>query len=171
MGVEGDFVLNIVCVSVYFWLFLFEFCNVYFSGTYTIIQKYRDKCGVLEYFIAGITSGVLYKFTLGPRGWIVGAGVGRLEIKAFKLFVIVVFATGGVLGLVGGGLTNLLLNLSGMTMDEARLWQNHWQEKRIRYNAKKMEEHREKEENILLYKYSQAHADEKVSLDNLENKT
>lgn len=75
-----------------------------------------------------------------------------------------------MLGLVAGGLTNLLLSLSGMSMEEARLWQNYWKDARNRYDAKKYEEHRQKEENILLYRYSQAHADEKVSLDKVENK-
>lgn len=48
------------------------------SGTYTIIQTYRNKCGIIEYVAAGVTSGVIYKFNMGPRGWVVGAGVGKL---------------------------------------------------------------------------------------------
>lgn len=75
------------------------------------------------------------------------------------------------MGLVAGGLTNALLALTGMTMDEARLRQNYWQEERLRYDARKTEERRQKEENVLLYKYSQTHADAKIALDDLENKT
>lgn len=72
---------------------------------------------------------------------------------------------------MAGGATNLLLSLSGMSMEEARGWQNYWKEERKRYDVRKSEEHRQKEENILLYRYSQAHADEKVSLDKVENKS
>lgn len=56
-------------------------------------------------------------------------------------------------------------------MDEARLYQNRWQEERKRYDARKAEEHRQKEQNVLLYKYSQTHSDAKVTLDNVENKS
>lgn len=75
------------------------------------------------------------------------------------------------MGLIGGGLTNLLLGLTGMTMEEARFWQSNWQEERSRYHAKKLEEHRQKEENTLLYDYTKSHADVDVNLENLDNKS
>lgn len=33
-----------------------------------------------EYIIAGGVSGFIYRFKMGPRGWIVGAGLGRYSI-------------------------------------------------------------------------------------------
>lgn len=56
-------------------------------------------------------------------------------------------------------------------MKEARYWQNHWQDERSKFHAKKLEEHRQKEENILLYDYSKSHTDANVSLENLEKKS
>lgn len=74
--------------------------------------------------------------------------------------------------MIGGGLTNLLLNVSGMTMEEARYWQSHWVDMRTQYHGKKAEEHRQKEENILLYKYSKTHPDgDKLHLDHVDHKS
>lgn len=58
-----------------------------FRTTYTVIQKYRNKCGIVEYIAAGMTSGFLYKFNMGPRGWLVGAGLGKLQIKMFNIIL------------------------------------------------------------------------------------
>lgn len=150
MELEIVFIFNKFCVSRLFMQSLQSY-SLIFRGIYTLIQVYRNKCGVLEYIIAGSTTGALYKFNMGPRGWVVGAGLGS------------------VLGLIGGGLTNLLLSLAGMSMDEVRFWQTHWKEERRRYTFKKAEELREKEQNTLLYNYAQSH-DESVTLDKIENK-
>lgn len=81
------------------------------------------------------------------------------------------FGTGAVLGLLGGGLTNLLLGLTGMTMEEARYWQNHWQRERSRYIHRTAEEHRQKEENVLLYEYSKAHENLGLNLENVDSES
>lgn len=47
-----------------------------FSGLTTTISAYRGENGILEHSIAGTLAGFLYKFKLGPRAWIVGAGLG-----------------------------------------------------------------------------------------------
>lgn len=87
MVMENNFIFNNICVtSIFHRYFCFGF-NIYifnFSGTYTIIQAYRNKCGIIEYWIAGATSGLLYKFNLGPRGWVVGAGLGKLSLDYIK---------------------------------------------------------------------------------------
>ncbi|VEN48696.1 unnamed protein product [Callosobruchus maculatus] len=48
-----------------------------FVGISTIIQVYRGKYGISEYAVAGGTAGAMYKFNMGPKGWIVGAGLGN----------------------------------------------------------------------------------------------
>lgn len=72
-----------------------------FSGLSTIISKYRDKSGVLEYSVGGLVTGAIYKFGLGPKGMISGGFFG------------------GLLGTFGGYLIYITLKLSGTTMEDA----------------------------------------------------
>ncbi|XP_018333781.1 RPII140-upstream gene protein [Agrilus planipennis] len=88
------------------------FCTTYMTVS-TFVSTYRNKHGILEHVIAGATSGFLYQLQVGPKAWIVGAGLG-------------VF-----LGAIGGSCTLALLKLSGMTMEETRYWQNKWKSPRL----------------------------------------
>ncbi|CAH1969568.1 unnamed protein product [Acanthoscelides obtectus] len=103
-----------------------------FSSTFvavsTMIQVYRGNYGISEYVIAGSTTGALYKFNMGPRGWIVGAGVGS------------------VLGLACGCATVGLLKLAGMSIEDARYWQYQWKRGRMEYLRKGIEEHLDQDE-------------------------
>lgn len=47
-----------------------------FRGLSTIISRFRDKSGVLEYSLAGLITGSIYKFGLGPKGMISGGFFG-----------------------------------------------------------------------------------------------
>lgn len=87
------------------------FCTTYIGLT-TTISAYRGENGILEHSIAGTLAGFLYKFKLGPRAWIVGAGLGV------------------ILGSIGGIATSSLLNATGMTMEEVRYWNYKWSQSR-----------------------------------------
>lgn len=49
----------------------------FYRGISTTISVYRGKTGIVEYVAAGVVSGSLYKLNMGPRGWIVGGGLGK----------------------------------------------------------------------------------------------
>nr|CAH7739532.1 unnamed protein product [Callosobruchus chinensis] len=55
-----------------------------FVGISTMIQVYRGKYGFSEYVIAGSSTGAMYKFNMGPKGWIVGAGLGNFNCIQFS---------------------------------------------------------------------------------------
>lgn len=78
----------------------------YFTTTYvaisTCVSTYRNKNGVLDHAIAGLVTGFSYKFTMGPRAWLVGAGLGC------------------ALGTFAGSITVLLLKLSGVSMEDVK---------------------------------------------------
>ncbi|VEN48695.1 unnamed protein product [Callosobruchus maculatus] len=99
-----------------------------FVGISTIIQVYRGKYGISEYAVAGGTAGAMYKFNMGPKGWIVGAGLGS------------------VLGLACGCATMGLLKLAGMSIEDARYWQSQWKHGRMEYLRKGMAEHLEEKD-------------------------
>lgn len=42
----------------------------------TVISRFRGKSGVLEYSLAGLFTGSIYKFGLGPKGMIAGGFFG-----------------------------------------------------------------------------------------------
>ncbi|KAJ8870591.1 hypothetical protein PR048_029614 [Dryococelus australis] len=90
-----------------------------FSSTYmlvtTALSVYRGKSSILEYTVAGGISGALYKINLGPRGMLVGGVLGSL------------------LGLVAGGSSLLLLDLTGTSMENVRFWHYKWKELRIQH--------------------------------------
>ncbi|XP_072384294.1 complex I assembly factor TIMMDC1, mitochondrial [Diabrotica undecimpunctata] len=99
-----------------------------FVAISTMIQVYKGSYGISEYTIAGTTTGALYKFNMGPRGWIVGG------------------ALGGVLGTVCGGVTCGILKLAGISMEEARYWQKNWKQSRVDYFNKGVKEYMAKED-------------------------
>lgn len=94
--------------------------------------------------------------------------MSKTAVITLKIHVV-----GVVLGLFGGGLTNFLLHLSGMTMEEARYWQQHWRDRREQVVYAKAIEKREKEEFELLHEHSLKYKDNKeLIIDNEdENKT
>lgn len=89
-----------------------------FTGSYilitTSIATYRGKSSLIEYAAAGFLTGTCYKFSLGPKGMLVGG------------------ALGGVLGGVAGVISLAILRLSGTTMEEIRYWQYNWKKDRDR---------------------------------------
>ncbi|XP_063218014.1 RPII140-upstream gene protein [Bacillus rossius redtenbacheri] len=88
-----------------------------FSGSYmlvsTALSVYRGKSSVLEYVAAGCVTGALYKFNLGPRGMLVGGLMGS------------------VLGLMAGGCSLALLDMTGASIENVRFWQYKWKEQRL----------------------------------------
>ncbi|KAB0794775.1 hypothetical protein PPYR_11614 [Photinus pyralis] len=107
-----------------------------FSSTYivvsTLYSTYRGKNGILEHTAAGTVAGSLYKFKLGPPAMLVGGLVG------------------GALGSVAGVATNVLLKLSGMTMQEVRYWNYKWLKKRSDKYNEEFKKHIEKDQIELL---------------------
>lgn len=66
----------------------------------TVISRFRDKSGVLEYTVGGMVSGAIYKFSLGPKGMVSGGFFG------------------GLIGTFGGSMLYIISKLSGVTMNE-----------------------------------------------------
>lgn len=44
-----------------------------------MIQTYKGEYGISEYVVAGGLTGTMYKFNMGPRGWVVGGGLGSFS--------------------------------------------------------------------------------------------
>lgn len=57
-------------------------------------------------------------------------------------------------------MTNLLMSLTGMNMDEVRYWQMRWKQQQEVGAFKKYEEQRQKENMILLYEHNMKHKQE-----------
>lgn len=89
--------------KIYFNLVLTETFNflIIFSGLSTVISRFRDKSGVLEYSVGGLLTGALYKFSLGPKGMLAGGFFG------------------GLIGTIGGLVLFISSKASGITMDDA----------------------------------------------------
>lgn len=87
---------------------------------------------------------------MGPRGWIVGSGLGA------------------GLGLVCGTTTYGLLSLTGMSMDQMRYWQNYLGKTRSEAFNKAVREEIETEELGVLKLHNDVIGDAGKSLDNLE---
>lgn len=83
------------------------FCCM-FSTLSTCASAYRGKLAVENYTFGGAMTGFIYKMNLGLRAALVGGGLGS------------------ILGTICGGLTVLILNLSGVTMDEVYTAQQEW---------------------------------------------
>lgn len=86
MGFETSNIFYTIHVNI-FSIFLKIDHNIVDSrGISTGISVYRGKTGIVEYVTAGMVSGVLYKLNMGPRGWLVGGGVGKITIINKKNF-------------------------------------------------------------------------------------
>ncbi|KAL1495097.1 hypothetical protein ABEB36_010568 [Hypothenemus hampei] len=121
-----------------------------FVGISTVIQTYRNKYGILEYLSAGAISGWIYKFYQGPRGWVAGASVGS------------------VLGLTCG-LTSLgLLKLTGLSLEEARYWQNKWSDDRTAYIRKGLTQQYENKDIAVLKLHDEEVGEAGKTLENLD---
>lgn len=79
------------------------FTAMYMSSV-TMMSVYRGKSGIIEHVIGGGVAGLSYKFLQGPRASLVGGFVG------------------GVLGLITGCLSLVLMRSTGMTIEEIRHW-------------------------------------------------
>ncbi|CAH1112808.1 unnamed protein product [Psylliodes chrysocephalus] len=120
-------VTNSFAKGAFKWGWRIALFSTSFVAISTMIQTYKGEYGISEYVVAGGLTGTMYKFNMGPRGWVVGGGLGS------------------VLGLGCGAATLGLLKLAGISMQEARYWQNHWQDNRTKYFRKGMAEYIEKE--------------------------
>lgn len=127
-----------------------------FSSSYvfitTVISVYRGKSSMLEYVTAGAVTGGLYKINLGLRGMLVGSGLGS------------------VLGGMAGGITLLILNTSGMTMEEVRYWQYKWKEERNKTIREAVIKQTKSEEDQILALHNEQNGPDKISLDNIPDK-
>lgn len=52
----------------------------------TSISVYRGKSSILEYLVGGGVTGALYKFSMGPRGMLVGGALGNINNYALYFF-------------------------------------------------------------------------------------
>lgn len=121
-----------------------------YVGITTIISVYRGKSSMVEYVTAGTVTGAAYKFNLGLRGILVGGGLG------------------GALGSVAGGLSLLILNATGMTMEEVRYWQYKWKRERDSTINEAIKTQIKIDEDNILEEHDKKIGTEKISLDNLE---
>ncbi|KYN10586.1 hypothetical protein ALC57_17191 [Trachymyrmex cornetzi] len=83
------------------------FCFI-FSSITTCTSSYRGKIALENYMLGGSIAGLLFKMNMGLRGALVGTGLG------------------GILGGACGGVSLLILKLSGRTIDEALEAQKNW---------------------------------------------
>lgn len=82
---------------------------IFFCSTITTCTTtYRGKVAVENYILGGSVTGFLNRMNLGLRASLVGAGLG------------------GTLGGISGGLTVLILYLTGTTIDEVLKVQHDW---------------------------------------------
>jgi hypothetical protein len=125
------------------------FCTT-FAGISTTISVYRGKTGIVEYVAAGVVSGSLYKLNMGPRGWIVGGGLGA------------------VLGFTAGCVTLGLMKLTGMSMDEVYYWQQHWEQERSDYVNKGISDYLAKEEGEVIQDHNRRVGNAGKILENLD---
>ncbi|CAG9767213.1 unnamed protein product [Ceutorhynchus assimilis] len=123
--------------------------SVSFIGLTTLIQVYRGKYGVMEYVGAGAATGFLVKFNGGPRTWVVSSAVGS------------------TLGLICGGTTLGILKLSGLSMEEARYWQQKWKNHRSEHFRKGIADYLEKEDFAVIKIHNDEVGEAGRSLDNL----
>lgn len=70
------------------------------SGVSTFVSRFRGESAILEYSLAGLLTGTIYKFGLGPKGMISGGFFGT------------------VLGTFAGLAIYGLTKMTGITVDE-----------------------------------------------------
>ncbi|XP_071573996.1 complex I assembly factor TIMMDC1, mitochondrial [Temnothorax nylanderi] len=83
------------------------FCFL-FSSITTCTTAYRGKLAVENYMLGGSVTGLIFKMNMGLRAMLVGTGLGA------------------VLGGFCGGVSVLILKLSGITIDEVLEAQKRW---------------------------------------------
>lgn len=86
MGLESKLIFNIFCVSLFFISIeiLQDFQYVLnCRGIATAISVYRGESGIREFVCAGAATGAMYKWQMGPRGWIVGGAFGMCLFSLF----------------------------------------------------------------------------------------
>ncbi|XP_077273526.1 RPII140-upstream gene protein [Temnothorax americanus] len=83
------------------------FCFL-FSSITTCTTAYRGKLAVENYMLGGSVTGLIFKMNMGLRATLVGTGLGA------------------VLGGFCGGISVLILKLSGITIDEVLEAQKQW---------------------------------------------
>lgn len=93
------------------------FCFI-FSSITTCTTAYRGRIAIENYMLGGSITGLLFKINMGLRAMLVGTGLG------------------GALGGVCGGISLLILKLSGITVDEVLNAQQQWMESRYKAREK-----------------------------------
>jgi len=72
------------------------------------MTAYRGKLRIENYIVGASTTGLLFRINMGIRAALIGTGLG------------------GILGAICGGTSLLILNLTGITMDEVLQVQTEW---------------------------------------------
>lgn len=117
-------------------------CNysLTFRGIITIMSTYRDKSSILDYVVAGTTTGAIYKINLGLRGMVSGGkvysflhalkfGESCVSEKCNKSLFNAGFF-GCLLGTVCGCCALTILKCTGHSMRDVRYFQYGWREAR-----------------------------------------
>ncbi|XP_070153420.1 RPII140-upstream gene protein isoform X1 [Polyergus mexicanus] len=97
------------------------FCCI-FSTVTTCTTAYQGKLAIENYMLGGSITGLLFKMNLGFRGALVGIGLGS------------------ILGGLCGGISLLILKLSGTTIDEVLEAQQKWVNSRDKILHNKIKE-------------------------------
>jgi hypothetical protein len=74
------------------------------------VAVYRNKSAFLEYVVGGSVIGMLFKFSLGPKGMLAGAFFGAFA------------------GLIIGAMNTLMSFLTGASLTERRYWMHKWRD-------------------------------------------
>lgn len=83
--------------------------NIFFYSTITTCTSaYRGKLAIENYMLGGSITGLLFKINLGLRAALVGTGLGC------------------ILGGFCGGVSIVILTLSGVSVDEVLSAQQQW---------------------------------------------
>lgn len=89
-----------------------------FRALSTIFTRFRGEFGILEYSSAGLVTGAIYKFGLGPKGMFSGGFFGVL------------------LGTFAGVLIYVSTKLTGATMDDTyQLLKSYYETKDLNFHA------------------------------------
>lgn len=135
------------------WAWRLSLFTTSYVGISSAVAVYRDKTGIMEHFVAGICTGLMYKFNMGPRGWLVGGALGM------------------VLGGVAGGSTLAILKLTGMTIDDVRERNSVFGKKRVEKFNEGVKDYMQRENLDIVNEYNKRMEVEKVkNIEKLDDK-
>jgi len=85
-----------------------QYIYLFYSSITTCMTAYRGKLRIENYMVGASVTGLLFRINMGIRAALVGTGLGS------------------VLGAICGSASLLILNLTGITMDEVLQVQAEW---------------------------------------------